>query len=79
MRTLRFNIYEYYFLLIYTFHKDEFCLMFLLNSKGSIDAENRLVLRGKYVPKYIESLLRKYIIEYVACHMCRSPNTTLSR
>lgn len=34
---------------------------------------------GKYVPKYIESLLRKYIVEYVTCQMCRSPNTTLTR
>lgn len=35
--------------------------------------------RGKYVPKYIESLLRKYIGEYVACSTCRSPNTDLTR
>lgn len=31
------------------------------------------------MPKYIESLLRKYIVEYVTCQMCRSPNTTLTR
>jgi hypothetical protein len=50
-----------------------------LGTEGSIDGNNRLVLRGKYVPKGIESLLRKYIGEYVACTTCKSPNTALSR
>ena len=48
-----------------------------LGTEGSIDGNQRLVIRGKYVPKYIESLLRKYIVEYVTCQMCRSPNTEL--
>jgi translation initiation factor 2 subunit 2 len=48
-----------------------------LGTEGSIDGNSRLVIRGKYVPKYIESLLRKYIVEYVTCQMCRSPNTEL--
>lgn len=48
-----------------------------LGTEGSIDGNQRLVIRGKYVPKYIESLLRKYIVEYVTCSMCRSPNTEL--
>jgi len=50
-----------------------------LGTEGSIDGNKRLVLRGKYVPKGIESLLRKYIGEYVACTTCKSPNTSLSR
>eukprot|EP00579_Thalassiosira_antarctica_P011883 CAMPEP_0201923144 /NCGR_PEP_ID=MMETSP0903-20130614/10978_1 /ASSEMBLY_ACC=CAM_ASM_000552 /TAXON_ID=420261 /ORGANISM="Thalassiosira antarctica, Strain CCMP982" /LENGTH=234 /DNA_ID=CAMNT_0048460417 /DNA_START=54 /DNA_END=758 /DNA_ORIENTATION=+ len=50
-----------------------------LGTEGSIDGNQRLVIRGKYVPKYIESLLRKYIISYVTCEMCRSPNTELTR
>lgn len=50
-----------------------------LGTEGSIDGNQRLVIRGKYVPKYIESLLRKYIVEYVTCSMCRSPNTELKR
>ncbi|OQR95654.1 eukaryotic translation initiation factor 2 subunit beta [Thraustotheca clavata] len=50
-----------------------------LGTEGSIDGSQRLVIRGRYVPKYIESLLRKYITEYVTCQMCRSPNTTLTR
>ena len=40
----------------------------------------RLVIRGKFTPKYIESLLRKYILEYVSCNMCRSfEKTTLTK
>ena len=50
-----------------------------LGTEGSIDGNQRLVIRGKYVPKYIESLLRKYIVEYVTCKMCRSANTTLTK
>mmetsp|Transcript_6712 Transcript_6712/g.21142 ORF Transcript_6712/g.21142 Transcript_6712/m.21142 type:complete len:213 (+) Transcript_6712:219-857(+) len=50
-----------------------------LGTDGSIDGTGRLVIKGKYMPKYIESLLRKYILEYVTCQMCRSPTTTLSR
>jgi translation initiation factor 2 subunit 2 len=50
-----------------------------LGTEGSIDGNQRLVIRGKYVPKYIESLLRKYIVEYVTCLMCRSPSTSLTR
>lgn len=50
-----------------------------LGTEGSIDGNQRLIIRGKYVPKYIESLLRKYVVEYVTCEMCRSPNTDLKK
>ena len=50
-----------------------------LGTEGAIDGSQRLVIRGKYVPKYIESLLRKYIVQYVTCQMCRSPNTELTK
>jgi len=48
-----------------------------LGTEGSIDGNQRLIIRGRYLPKYIESLLRKYVVEYVTCGMCRSPNTDL--
>ncbi|CAK4649122.1 hypothetical protein LEN26_012801 [Aphanomyces euteiches] len=50
-----------------------------LGTEGNLDGTQRLIIRGRYVPKYIESLLKKYITEYVMCQMCRSPNTTLTR
>ena len=50
-----------------------------LGTEGSIDGNQRLLIRGKFVPKYLESLLRKYVVEYVTCQMCRSPNTDLTK
>mmetsp|Transcript_24058 Transcript_24058/g.37858 ORF Transcript_24058/g.37858 Transcript_24058/m.37858 type:complete len:168 (-) Transcript_24058:164-667(-) len=50
-----------------------------LGADASNDGNGRLVIKGRYVPKQIESLLKKYIFEYVTCRMCRSPETTLSR
>mmetsp|Transcript_1397 Transcript_1397/g.3423 ORF Transcript_1397/g.3423 Transcript_1397/m.3423 type:complete len:235 (-) Transcript_1397:255-959(-) len=50
-----------------------------LGTTGSIDGDGRLVIKGKFVPKYIESLLKKYISEYVSCGMCRQVDTKLVR
>jgi translation initiation factor 2 beta subunit (eIF-2beta)/eIF-5 len=50
-----------------------------LGTTGAIDGSERLMLKGKFQPKYIESLLRKYITEYVQCHMCRNTETELTR
>jgi len=50
-----------------------------LGTTGSIDGSGRFVIKGKYDQKDIERMLRKYISEYVTCHMCRNPNTVISR
>ena len=50
-----------------------------LGTTGSITAEQQLVLRGRYTSRHVESLLRKYITEYVQCEMCRSTNTEFNR
>jgi len=50
-----------------------------LGADASNDGNGRLVIKGRYVPKQIESLLKKYILEYVTCRMCRSPETVLNR
>jgi len=50
-----------------------------LGTDGSIDGSQRLLIKGRYQAKQIESLLRKYIQEYVTCHMCRNPETTLTK
>jgi len=42
-------------------------------------ADGQLILKGRYLPKHCESLLRKYIKEYVTCEMCKSANTTLKK
>ncbi|KAK6201215.1 domain found in IF2B/IF5-domain-containing protein [Scheffersomyces amazonensis] len=50
-----------------------------LGTSGSIDGEKRLVLKGKFQPKQMESVLRRYILEYVTCKTCKSMNTELKR
>ncbi|CAE8592527.1 unnamed protein product, partial [Polarella glacialis] len=42
-------------------------------------ADGQLILKGRYLPKHCESLLRKYIKEYVTCEMCKSANTVLKK
>merc|ERR1712232_1287146 len=48
-------------------------------TEGSIAGDGQLILKGRYMAKHAESLLRKYIKEFVTCEMCKSANTTLSR
>eukprot|EP01138_Halocafeteria_seosinensis_P016191 gb/GECG01016521.1/.p1 GENE.gb/GECG01016521.1/~~gb/GECG01016521.1/.p1 ORF type:complete len:242 (+),score=31.64 gb/GECG01016521.1/:1-726(+) len=50
-----------------------------LGTTGSIDGKRQLVIKGRLQAKYMESLLRKYISEYVTCRMCRSLETELTR
>lgn len=50
-----------------------------LGTSGSVDGSRRLVIKGRFQQKQIENVLRKYIIEYVTCRTCRSPDTELQR
>jgi len=50
-----------------------------LGTVGTIDGSNQLILKGKFQQRNIESVLRKYIKEYVTCHTCRSPDTILNK
>jgi len=50
-----------------------------LGTSGSVDANNQLIIKGRFVQKQLESVLRRYIKEYVACQTCRSPDTILQK
>ncbi|KAK4686800.1 translation initiation factor 2 subunit 2, partial [Tremellales sp. Uapishka_1] len=50
-----------------------------LGTSGSVDGAQRLVMKGRYNNKQIETVLRKYIVEYVTCKMCKSPDTLLGK
>lgn len=50
-----------------------------LGTVGSVDGSQRLVIRGRFQPAQIEKVLRKYIVEYVTCKTCRSPQTSLTK
>lgn len=50
-----------------------------LGCEGSIGGENQFLLKNKYNNKHIESLLKKYVHDYVQCTNCKSTKTTLKK
>ncbi|CAB4255377.1 similar to Saccharomyces cerevisiae YPL237W SUI3 Beta subunit of the translation initiation factor eIF2, involved in the identification of the start codon [Maudiozyma barnettii] len=50
-----------------------------LGTSGSIDGQKRLVIKGKFLSKQMENVLRRYILEYVTCKTCKSINTELKK
>ncbi|KAF2009272.1 translational initiation factor 2 beta [Aaosphaeria arxii CBS 175.79] len=61
---------------------DEHVTSFLfaeLGTSGSVDGSRRLVIKGRFQQKQIENVLRRYIVEYVTCKTCRSPDTQLNK
>lgn len=50
-----------------------------LGTSGSIDGDQRLIIKGRFQAKNIEGVLRRYIQEYVICRTCKSMNTELKR
>ncbi|KAI0027196.1 eukaryotic translation initiation factor 2 beta [Vararia minispora EC-137] len=50
-----------------------------LGTTGSVDGSSRLVIRGRFQQKQIENVLRRYIVEYVTCKTCKSPDTLLTK
>ncbi|GAK63246.1 eukaryotic translation initiation factor 2 beta [Moesziomyces antarcticus] len=50
-----------------------------LGTIGSVDGAQRLVIRGRFQPKQIENVLRRYITEYVICKTCKRPETKLTK
>jgi len=50
-----------------------------LGTSGSVDGNNQLIIKGRFQQKHIESVLRKYIKEYVTCHTCHSAETELQK
>jgi len=50
-----------------------------LGTTISLDGSGRFVIKGKFQPKHIENILKRYIHEYVKCHGCKTPHTQLKR
>ncbi|KAG1428810.1 hypothetical protein G6F58_000399 [Rhizopus delemar] len=50
-----------------------------LGTTGSIDGSQRLIIKGRFQQKQIENVLRRYIVEYVTCKTCKSPNTIMTK
>lgn len=43
----------------------------------SIDANIHLIIKGRYLQNQIESIFKKYITNYVSCHMCQTHDTII--
>ena len=52
-------------------------LMAELGTSGTLDGTNRLIIKGRFLPKVFEGVLRHYFIDYVICQMCKSSDTQL--
>ncbi|CAK0743158.1 hypothetical protein CVIRNUC_001448 [Coccomyxa viridis] len=50
-----------------------------LGTSGNLDGQSRLVVKGRFLPKAFEGVLRRYVNEYVLCNSCKSPDTLLDR
>ncbi|KAL4071728.1 domain found in IF2B/IF5-domain-containing protein [Scleroderma yunnanense] len=50
-----------------------------MGTTGSVDGMGRLVIKGRFQPKQVENVLRRYIVEYVTCKTCKSPDTLLTK
>lgn len=50
-----------------------------LGTSGSLDGQQRLVIKGRFQPKSFETVLRRYVNEYVLCPGCKSVDTLLDR
>merc|ERR1712093_26312 len=50
-----------------------------LGTSGSVHGSGRLVIKGRFQQKQIENVLRRYIVEYVTCKTCKSPDTLLAK
>ncbi|KAG0147562.1 hypothetical protein CROQUDRAFT_76446 [Cronartium quercuum f. sp. fusiforme G11] len=50
-----------------------------LGTSGSVDGNGNLVIKGRFQQKQIENVLRRYIVEYVTCKTCKSPDTLLQK
>eukprot|EP00246_Nothoceros_aenigmaticus_P011804 TRINITY_DN336_c0_g1_i1.p1 TRINITY_DN336_c0_g1~~TRINITY_DN336_c0_g1_i1.p1 ORF type:complete len:274 (+),score=59.08 TRINITY_DN336_c0_g1_i1:82-903(+) len=67
--------------LVKTMHRNwEHVMAFLLSelgTSGSLDGQQRLVVKGRFAPKNFEGIVRRYVNEYVMCPGCKSSDTSL--
>lgn len=50
-----------------------------LSAEISINGQTQLVIKGKFNNKQIESVVKKYILEYVSCSSCHQLETTMTK
>lgn len=50
-----------------------------LGVEGSLGGESQFILRGRYNSKHVQSLLKKYVHDYIQCLNCKSSSTVLKK
>jgi len=60
-------------------HVRSFFFLTEMNTDGNLNADNNLILKGRWKTQQVQSILTKYIKEYVRCDNCRSPETSMSK
>jgi translation initiation factor 2 subunit 2 len=50
-----------------------------LGTIGNFNQDGQLVIRGRFTPKQMEPILKRYIESYVRCKNCKNNETLLSR
>jgi len=50
-----------------------------LGTTANLDGSGRVVIKGRFMPKQLESLVRRYLAEYVVCKTCSSRETILKK
>lgn len=48
-----------------------------MGTDGSVDSKGRFIIKGKYTATSLESLIRKYLENYVQCSICKNYDTKL--
>jgi Domain found in IF2B/IF5 len=60
-------------------HRCCICAPQELGTSGNLDGQQRLIVKGRFLPKGFENVIRRYMNEYVLCASCKSPDTLLDR
>ncbi|GCA63217.1 hypothetical protein KIPB_008586 [Kipferlia bialata] len=50
-----------------------------LGTTGNLTGDGQVILKGRFQSKNIETVLRRYLTEFVTCHGCNSNETLLSK
>jgi putative translation initiation factor aIF-2 beta subunit len=78
-----FSLTNLWSLAVHRMHRNpEHVIQFLfaeLGTSGSVDGAQRLIIKGRFQQKQIENVLRHYIVDYVTCKTCKSPDTILHK
>ena len=48
-----------------------------LHATCNLNADNQLLIKGKFVEKHLESVLQNFLKTYIICYQCSNHNTNI--